>query len=509
MTRLKAATRVALTLVVAASLTGCDEFLGVNEDPNNPQSVAMELTLPGMFMAFSHEVLGPTEQRYGNLLGPTAWAGEWLGQWSWNRDEHTYAQFQWYDVANLDTNGYWSSGFADVMQEAVNIMNTTEQTGQSEFHGIAKFMFAWTAALLTDSFGPIPLDDAFDTGNRNPTYDTQQEVYQRVFVLIDEAIAEMQAGGPNPPGYTDIVYKGDMAKWVRLANTVKARLHLRLVYAPGENTQEHAQAALAALASGFAGPDDVPLIAYEGGSDAEQPWYLFADQGYGEPSRAAEYTVELLRTTNDPRLPIMIRPADLACPAGGGYQRADCTIATTVVYRGHPSGDPGQPDSAISRIGSFFVADSADVIWFTWEDAKLIEAEALLLTSGAGAADVPYRTAVRANMERLGVPAAEIDAYMIALPPLAAEAQPLRAIIMQKYLVNFLRDEVWHDWRRTGYPAMTPVAEAVIPGIPVRLRTPAAEMQFNSESLAATGISTGLDGQLTDVWWASGAPTVQ
>ena len=76
----------------------------------------------------------------------------------------------------------------------------------------------------------------------------------------------------------------------------------------------------------------------------------------------------------------------------------------------------------------------------------------------------------------------------------------------QKYLVNFLRDEVWHDWRRTGYPVIEPVAERVIPGIPVRLRTPAAEMQFNSESLAATGISTGLDGMLTPVWWASGSP---
>ncbi|MGH7448464.1 MAG: hypothetical protein ACRELT_12930, partial [Longimicrobiales bacterium] len=128
MTRLEAATRLALTLTVAASFSGCDNFLDVNEDPHNPQSVDMELTLPGMFMAFSHEVLGPTDQRYGNLLGPTSWSGEWLGQWSWNRDEHTYAQFQWYDVANLDTNGYWSSVYADVMQEAVNIMRTTEKT---------------------------------------------------------------------------------------------------------------------------------------------------------------------------------------------------------------------------------------------------------------------------------------------------------------------------------------------------------------------------------------------
>ncbi|MGH7449030.1 MAG: SusD/RagB family nutrient-binding outer membrane lipoprotein, partial [Longimicrobiales bacterium] len=358
-------------------------------------------------------------------------------------------------------------------------------------------------------FGPIPLADAFDTNNRNPTYNSQQEVYQRVFVLLDEAIAEMQQGGPNPPGYTDIVYKGDMDKWVRLANTVKARLHLRLVYAPGENATEHASAALTALAAGFAGPGDVPLIVYDGGSGNRQPWYQFGNQGYGEPSRAGEYTVELLKSTNDPRLPIMITTADLECPAGAGYQREDCTIATTAVYRGHPTGDPGEPDSAISRIGSFFAADSADVIWFTWEDAKLIEAAALLITSGPAAADGPYRTAVRANMERLGVPTAEIDAYMVALPSLALEARPLEAIIMQKYLVNFLRDEVWHDWRRTGYPEIEPVAERVIDGIPLRLRTPASEMQFNSESLAATGISTGLDGQLTHVWWASGSPTVQ
>jgi hypothetical protein len=503
----RAAGGAALALVVMFG--GCDNFLDVNEDPNNPQTVALELTLPGMFMAFSHEVIAPQEQRYGNLLGPTAWAGEWLGQWSWNDDEHTYAQFQWYEVANLDTNGFWSSGYADVMQEAVNIMRRTEETGQSAYHGIAKFMYAWTASLLTDAFGPIPLSEAFDTRNRNPKYDTQQEVYQTVFTLLDEAIAEMQDPGPDPPGYTDIVYKGDMTRWVKLANTVKARLHMRLVYAPGEDATAHAQAALTALASGFASPADAPLIEYDGGEDYEQPWFRFDDQDYGEPSRAGEFIVELLKSTNDPRLPIMIRPADLECPAGGGYQREDCTLATHAIYRGHPTGEPGQPDSAISRIGAFFAADSADLVWFTYEDARMIEAETRLITSGAAAADVPYRTAIRANMERLGVAAADIDAYLTALPPLAAEARPLKAIIMQKYLINFLRDEVWHDWRRTGYPEFPPVARRVINGIPVRLRTPASEMQFNSESLAATGISTGLDGMLTEVWWASGSPTRQ
>ena len=503
------AIRTALTLAVAGTATGCDSFLDVNEDPNNPQSVAMELTLPGMFVAFAHEVIGPTDIRYDNLVGPTGWSGEWLGQWSWNRDEHTYAQFQWYEVANLDTDGYWSSSYADVMLEAVNIMRVSEETGQMAFHGIAKLMFAWNASLLTDAFGPIPLTEAFNTGNPNPAYNTQQEVYAQVFTMIDEAIAELQQPSEDPPGYTDIVYQGDLSKWVKLANTLKARLHMRLVYAPGESAAQHAEAALTALAAGLAGPQDAPTVSYEGGSDYEQPFHLFGDGDYDEESRAAEYVVELLKGTNDPRLPIMIKPADLVCPAGVGYQREDCTIATSPVYRGHPSGTPGQPDSAISRIGDFFAADSADHVWFTYEDAKMLEAEALLVTSGAGAADAPYRAAVRLNMERLGVPGAEIDAYLAALPPLGSEARPLEALITQKYLINFLRDEVWHDWRRTGYPVIAPVEQRVIDGIPVRLRTPASEMQFNAESLAATGVSTGLDGMLVDVWWASGSPSMQ
>lgn len=498
--------RLALVLVTAASAAGCDSFLDVNEDPNNPQNVALELTLPGMLVAFAHEVIGPTSIRYDNLTGPVSWSGEWLGQWSWNRNEHTYAQFQWYEVANLDTDQYWNSSYANVMQEAVNIMRRTEETGQNGFHGIAKLIFAWNAALLSDAFGPVPLSDAFNTANPNPAYDTQQQVYEQVFTLIDEAIAEMQNPGPNPPGYTDIVYGGDLGLWIKLANTLKARMHMRLVYAPGESATQHAQAALAALAQGLQGPADAPTVEYAGGDDYEQPFFQFGDGGYNEESRAAEYTVELLKRTNDPRLPIMIKSADLVCPDGGTYTRDQCTIATAPVYRGHPSGQPGQPDSAISRIGDFFAADSADHVWFLFEDAKMLEAEALLITGGAAAADVAYRRAIRENMVRLGVPSADIDAYMNALPSLAAEQNPLEALITQKYIINFLRDEVWHDWRRTGYPVIQPVPQALIPGIPLRLRTPASEMQFNSDKLAETGISTGLDGMLTPVWWASGTP---
>jgi hypothetical protein len=506
MTRLMTrATGTTLALLLAFGVSGCDSFLDVNEDPNNPESVRIDFSLPGMLIAFSHDVLGPTDQRYGNLLAPTGWGPEWLQQWSDNEDRHTYAQFQWYEVANLDTDGYWNASYANVMQEAVNIMNEAAETEQWAHHGIAKLIYAWNAALLTDAFGPIPLAEAFDTNNPNPAYQSQEEVYATVFQLIDEAIEEMQRQGAAAPTLGDLVWGGDMAMWVKLANSVKGRLHMRLVYAPGESATDHAQAALTALAAGIQNPAEAPTVEYAGGTGNRQPWYLYEDEEPGERSRSSKFFVDMLQANADPRLPIMAEPAQLQCP-DGEYGREDCTLAATVIYRGNQSGGTAEPDSAISRIGAFFSADSADHVWFTYEDTKFLEAEARLITAGAGAAEAPYRTAIRANMERLGVGPADIDAYLAAKPPLGSAGDPLEAIITEKYVANFLRDEVWHDWRRTGYPEVPPVADRIIDGIPHRLRTPAAEMQFNSESLATTGISTGLDGMLTRVWWASGSP---
>ena len=85
-------------------------------------------------------------------------------------------------------------------------------------------------------------------------------------------------------------------------------------------------------------------------------------------------------------------------------------------------------------------------------------------------------------------------------------ANPLEEIITQKYIANFLEAEVWNDWRRTGYPKLEVVEGAMIAGIPQRLRAPASELAANADNVAATGISIGLDGMLTKVWWASQGP---
>ena len=123
MTRFKSATiGLGLALLLAFGMTGCADFLEVNEDPNNPETVRMSLMLPGMLIKFGFDLLGPEDMRYGNMTGATGWGTEWMQHWSDNRDRHTYAQFQWYDVANQDSNELWDDIYADVGQEAVKIM---------------------------------------------------------------------------------------------------------------------------------------------------------------------------------------------------------------------------------------------------------------------------------------------------------------------------------------------------------------------------------------------------
>jgi hypothetical protein len=173
------------------------------------------------------------------------------------------------------------------------------------------------------------------------------------------------------------------------------------------------------------------------------------------------------------------------------------------VYRGHVSGSGSGDTRQWSRIGNFFAGDSASLNWVSYSHAKFLEAEARLYASGAAAADAPYRAAIRASMEKVRVAPADIDAYIAARPALATTANPLAEIMREKYVANFLKLEVWDDWRRTGFPAVQPVVSEYLTGIPQRLRTPDSEITNNADKVGATGIPFGLNGMLVKVWWAS------
>jgi hypothetical protein len=477
-------------VLLALGAGGCRNFLDVNHNPNAPESAAVDIRLGALIVEFVHSTY------YGeNAL----WGAEWTQQFAYNRDTRPYSQVQRYELSETDASTAWDYFYSRTGNAAYTMMRDASGPADVYYRGLGRLFYAWTMQIITDLWGPVPYTEAFHPEIREPKYDDQKAVYAGILAQLDTAITELSSPTGRLPTTNDLLFGGNMARWVKLAHFLQARAQLRIAYAPGEDKVARANQALAALAGGLAGNADDADFLYPGGDNARNPLYTFQD--LRNQFVASQYMVELLKSRSDPRLPIMFTP--IVYDSVRGTTRYP---ATTTRYVGHPAGGPADADSTVSWIGPFFSNENARLNVVSYADQKFTEAEAQLIVSGAAAADAPYREGIRANMTKLGVSAGDINAYLAARPNLSIVANPLEEIITEKYIANFLKVEPWNDWRRTGYPAIpNPVPQAVLPGIPQRIRTPGSELSNNINQVKATGIPTGLEGMSVKVWWAGGS----
>ena len=101
------------------------------------------------------------------------------------------------------------------------------------------------------------------------------------------------------------------------------------------------------------------------------------------------------------------------------------------------------------------------------------------------------------------IPTADITAYLTAHPYDPANGE---AMIGEQYWVASFLDwyEVWSNWRRTGYPALTPVnypSGATGGVIPRRMLYPSHEASNNPTNFAEAIDRQGPNTFLTKVWW--------
>ena len=61
--------------------------------------------------------------------------------------------------------------------------------------------------------------------------------------------------------------------------------------------------------------------------------------------------------------------------------------------------------------------------------------------------------------------------------------------------------ESWNEWRRTGFPALTPAIEGDLNEIPSRYNYPTAEISINRANYDAAVAAQGADLLTTPIWW--------
>lgn len=489
MNNLKAIKLMLLAAVLVVS-GACDNFLDVNTDPNTATTVPENLQLPSLEGNFSYEVLANDPPRITSM---------WTQQMAWNGVPPSEDN---YDVDEADINNLWTYfSYTDVMQNARVLAQQATDNGNYAYSGAAKVLLAWNMSIVTDLWNEAPYSEAFNPDDTTPGYDSQEEIYSAVLGLLDEAITDLGKGnGQVVMGNDDLLYGGDLTKWTKLAYTLKARLLMHLTNAPGYDATTQSTAALQALQNGFTSNDDNADFAYHNKKGEENPWFQFAIDGkWDTRNQLSAHYVDLLKSLNDPRLPVQARPVGVVDNQG----LVSNPELTDTTYTGHVNGAEGIGAENVSSIGAFYSAADASLNWMNYAEAKFIEAEATFRTQGAASADPIFQEAVAASMDQLGVDATAKQDYLNSLPALTAN-NALEQIITQKYIANFLHFEVYNDWRRTGYPALTPVTnEARVDQIPVRFPYPSSELQNNSENVSATGIPVGYTSMTHNVWWDS------
>ena len=70
-----------------------------------------------------------------------------------------------------------------------------------------------------------------------PKYDTQESIYKDLFKELKEAAAQLDEGKESY-GSADLIYGGDVAKWRKLANSLRLRLALRVRYVDANLARE-------------------------------------------------------------------------------------------------------------------------------------------------------------------------------------------------------------------------------------------------------------------------------
>ncbi|MEQ9169262.1 MAG: SusD/RagB family nutrient-binding outer membrane lipoprotein, partial [Fulvivirga sp.] len=167
--------------------------------------------------------------------------------------------------------------------------------------------------------------------------------------------------------------------------------------------------------------------------------------------------------------------------------------------------------ATIADGGFFWTVNTAPSPLISYTELKFIEAEALVRTGSAAAAQTAFVAAVQSNMDYMGVAAADAAAYIGNLPDISTLSPnaAVEAIMNESYIALYGQAEleVWVNYRRTGFPALTPNPNGVKGNnpsgvIPRRITYPQNERITNAESLSAAVANQGANNNLDVPLWA-------
>ncbi len=494
------------------------DFEDINTDPNNP---SVEQAAPDMLL--TNAVKAMTDRVHEIFLGH-----EMGSCWAQHMAKVQYTDEDRYIPRASVINNSWRSFYSASGMDVQTIL----KVGHNNYKGVALVLHCYVSSVLTDLFGPIPYNQAWKGDEfMLPAYDSQETVYRDMITKLDEANTLLDPDGSAING--DILFQNDISKWKKFANSLRLRLLLRMSARDGQfvTTEMTKMVGDPGTYPIFESSADNAALQYLGAAPNNHP--INENRKTRDDHRVSKNFIDLLNTYGDYRLMVFALPDDLGTFDG---MPNGLTSALAAAYNGNGIANT-------SKIGEYFSAATAPGQLMSYAELQFILAEAAVrnyIPGGMTQAKTYYVAGITGSFEQFRAPLQAIfteyadDSYGgLSIPagytvddelgwhttdPSApsyfdetsiTKAEALKLIAEERYIATFDQGlQSWFEWRRTGFPALTPAQYGENGGkIPVRVTWPTDEYATNPGAVAAAKtLLGGSDDLNTPVWWDTENP---
>ena len=446
---------LSILFVTAILFTSCEEWIDpeINTDPDSPKDVAIDALLPAIEGSFAYYYGGI------DIVGiQSVWMQQLRGA------DRQFVSINNYTIRQSDPNNLWNSLYAGVMMDIKQLIDKAENAENKDMNvaGVGKVMMALCLSTATDVWGDIPYSEAFlSEENLTPSYDSQEDIYAEIDRLLVDAIENLESDDNFLGIRNDYIYGGSTDAWIKAANTLRARFQMRLTKVKTVDFD----AVISLLEEGITSlEEDMEVVFDENSSAGYNPLYQFIDQRSGYISNNGYY--DTIHMRNDPRDGIQSWSAN-------GFWNSQ-----------------GSPVHITGATEALFLKAEAQYRNGDVDDAKETLVDAVE-SSLAKYADFLVDTKFPVGYDVDSLFTAHLDALEDALDELTGE-DVLENIIVEKYKHMFAHPEPYNDYRRTGYPAISPVLGTQVPR---RYPYVQSEVSYNADNVPPNV------NQFQRVWW--------
>lgn len=428
-------------------------------------------------------------------------------------------------------NSFWGRIYGSVMSPSRQVIKIAEEGGYEVFTAWAKLIQVMGLSRLTAYHGPV-IYSQYGSATSPILYDSEATLYNTFFTVLDEVQTVFNANKTYPGMKKfDASYTGDVNKWIKLVNSMRLRLAIRISKVNPALAKTQGEKAIADPGGLIlTNADNFNISLYGGKMPVAVICFEWQD------TRMSAGMEEFLVGLKDPRIVKYFAPAtdNTLYPEHPDYP-----------YKGIASGaylgakDDREKYSKISEDWKSVTSRR----FFTAAEVHFAMAEAALRNwTGAGSAKNHYEEGIKMSFQNWG--AGGVDAYLadntskpinyvdpkdsrnsyttrstvtVAWDEAATNEEKLEKIITQKWIDALTNaNEVWCDHRRTGYPKLHYVPKndsnadwGVIPADGFLQRMPFVTAERNSNQQGVADATTKLGGPDeigTRLWFAPAGP---